>query len=84
MFLNLPLTEAGRSFLQCMLVMEGVPGRKVAGDREQSPRRLSRYGHIHGGIYHAPLDGETKHQQHLPTSGDINELNPDVIVLNES
>ncbi|CAM9518362.1 unnamed protein product, partial [Ectocarpus fasciculatus] len=41
-FLNLPLTEAGRSFLQCMLVMEGVPGRKAAGDRGQSPRRLSR------------------------------------------
>ncbi|CAN0466036.1 unnamed protein product, partial [Ectocarpus sp. 8 AP-2014] len=41
-FLNLPLTEAGRSFLQCMLVMEGVPGRKAVGNRGQSPRRLSR------------------------------------------
>lgn len=42
-FLNLPLNEAGSSFLQCMLAMEGVAGRKGGeGTGGQQPRQLSR------------------------------------------
>lgn len=52
-FLNLPLNEAGRSFLQCMLVMEGVDGLNSAGGdgEQQQPKRLSRYSTDESGFW---------------------------------